>query len=235
MKLQQIYSKYKNPTPLKLHSYRVAGIALELNETLKIGNTEFYNLLTACLLHDLGNIVKFDFSIDQSLYCPEGVSYYKKAKDDFVAKYSIDDKNCTLLIIEEIFSEFRKPNLYFNGRKFPISYDHVVSLIKKTSFKNAKNIYESDDLLMQILLYSDMRVDINGVSSLEQRVNNGLIRYLLRKPNKLDALKFNEARCNLVFIEDRLSELSGIYLKEISEDTVSRNFKLFDSIELKQG
>lgn len=65
MTILEIYKKYKIPHHLQLHILRVGAVA-----TLIIDNinhelvTEFDRnlIITICLLHDMGNVIKFDFS-----------------------------------------------------------------------------------------------------------------------------------------------------------------------------
>ena len=57
MNIQEIYTKYKIMPSLQLHQYRVAGVAMYLCERVKM-KIDTDNIIAACLLHDMGNIIK---------------------------------------------------------------------------------------------------------------------------------------------------------------------------------
>jgi hypothetical protein len=61
MKILDIYKDYQIPDNLQLHQLRVAGVA-KLTFDNWLSEKPDINLITSvCLLHDMGNIIKFDF------------------------------------------------------------------------------------------------------------------------------------------------------------------------------
>ena len=61
MKIKDIYSKYNIPPNLQLHMFRVAAFADILCDNHKKVDFDKEIIIKSCLLHDLGNIIKFDF------------------------------------------------------------------------------------------------------------------------------------------------------------------------------
>ena len=69
MTILEIYEKYKIMPQLRTHMLRVAAVGKivcdAVNEKVKQNRGEFVNtknVVTACLLHDMGNIIKFDLN-----------------------------------------------------------------------------------------------------------------------------------------------------------------------------
>jgi len=59
---------------LQLHMFRVAGVASVICENFK--QPELINqddIVSACLLHDMGNIIKFNLSLFPQFLEPEGL------------------------------------------------------------------------------------------------------------------------------------------------------------------
>ncbi len=59
MTIQQLYEKYEIMPNLQLHMYRVAAVAKMICDHFQkpINKQE---VIITCLLHDIGNIIKFD-------------------------------------------------------------------------------------------------------------------------------------------------------------------------------
>lgn len=102
MTIQDLYEKYHIMPNLKLHQLRVAAVAQTICESFDIlVDTE--TVVQACLLHDMGNIVKSDFSVfPDSFYMPEGKVYWQKIKEEYVTKYGTNDHHATIEIVQEL-------------------------------------------------------------------------------------------------------------------------------------
>src|SRR3989344_2472976 len=102
MKITEIYEKYKIPPNLQLHQLRVAGVASiicdNFDKPLDKGS-----IITTCLLHDMGNILKFNFDIfPEEFYGKQGRAYWEKVKQEFKEKYGEDEHKATHAIAEEL-------------------------------------------------------------------------------------------------------------------------------------
>ncbi len=65
--VQQIYNDYNILPLLQLHQLRVAGVAKLITESITIP-VDAQAVVLACLFHDMGNIIKADFT-----YFPEAL------------------------------------------------------------------------------------------------------------------------------------------------------------------
>ena len=146
---------------LRLHQLRVAALARELAVALHAD----YELVTrAGLLHDMGNIMKTDFTqFPPEFYGDKGITYWQNIQNEFAEKYGPDEHTATAAI----------------ARKIGVS-DDVLFLIQSMGFSKAENIFLNGSPELQILEYADQRVAPNGVVSMEERLHEGHERYKAR-------------------------------------------------------
>src|SRR3954471_17109842 len=99
-KVSEIYSKYKIMPALQQHQLRVAAVAAIICDSLPGIDKEA--VITACLFHDMGNIIKSDLSYFPEFTKPEGIVYWGKVKQDYIRKYGRDEHTATIAIAKEI-------------------------------------------------------------------------------------------------------------------------------------
>ena len=164
MRINEIYHKYKILPTLQTHQFRVAAVGKLIAEN-STQQVEIQNIVTTCLLHDIGNIIKFTFDFNPESFQPEGIEYWKGVQAEFIAKYGNDEHNATLKIATEIGVSER-----------------ILDLLQNVGFSNGKEIYESGDLNKMICAYSDHRVSPTGVLSLNDRIAEVTARYKKSRP-----------------------------------------------------
>lgn len=167
MEILEIYEKYKIPKHLQLHQFRVAAVAKLIidnfsDETsIKIDSKA---IISACLLHDIGNIIKFNLTLYPALNEPEGYNYWKGVQDEFISKYGPDEHAATIKICKEIGV-----------------HEYVLEILKSIGFTNSEYVAKSGNYNLKIVAYADQRVGINGILSMEKRHAEGRERYSKRK------------------------------------------------------
>lgn len=160
MKILEIYEKYKIMPQLQLHQVRVAAVARQICDNLT-AEVDREAVTKACLLHDMGNIIKFDLTVFPDFTQPEGLDYWQKVKKDFAMKYQSSDEHVATLAIAK---ELNMPK-------------RVLELVGAIGFSQATATSSSKDIDRKICAYSDMRVGPHGVISLEERLVDGAKRY----------------------------------------------------------
>jgi hypothetical protein len=176
VRITEIYKNYDIPENLQIHMLRVASVAMVICENLKsdLSNEEKENIVKASLLHDMGNIIKFNLELFPQFLEPQGLAYWSGIKQDFINKYGNDEHKATSEIAKEIGVG-----------------DRVLELINSVGFTKAKENFESADIAKMICCYSDQRVAPTGVKSLQQRIDEGLGRYMKNRDLKeVDREKF---------------------------------------------
>ncbi len=163
MTILQIYSKYQVMPNLQLHMLRVAAVAWQICENMNL-RVDLDNTVKACLLHDMGNIIKFKLDFMLELLVPEGKEYWQKVKANFIAKYGNQEDLATYQITKE---------LDLNPKAYEI--------LKAIGFGKSEDNFNSSDYNFKIATYSDQRVSIHGIVSLTTRLEEGKARYAANK------------------------------------------------------
>jgi hypothetical protein len=170
MTVAEIYQQYQIMPNLQQHMFRVAGVAELICQHIS-QQVDREEVITACLLHDMGNIIKFDLTYFPEFIQPQGLEYWQAVKDQFVAKYGQNPHHATIAIARELHAS-----------------DRVVELIDAVAFNIAKQNWESSDFSRKICAYADMRVAPSGVVSLTERLEDGRKRY--EKPGQKNTFSY---------------------------------------------
>lgn len=215
MNISEIYSKYKIMPSLQLHMFRVAGVASVICDTIKV-TVDRHSVVSACLLHDMGNIIKFKLDLFPEFLKPEGMEYWQKVQNEYFEKYGQDEHHATIAIAKEIGVSSK-----------------IMELLNSVGFSQADKNFESDDFDKKIAAYSDMRVEPLGVVSLEARLDDGHKRFKIHRPGFDNEKMFSEMAKYLGKIEKQIFEQSSINSEEITDEKVEtyieglKNYNLF--------
>ncbi len=208
----EIYTQYKIMVSLQRHMLRVAGVAAMICDHLSPDvPVDRENILRACLLHDMANILKFDLTIFPEFLQPEGTEYWQGVKDEFGQKYGKSVHPATIKIVQELGCSQR-----------------IVDLIDAVSFNKEKQNFESEDFGRKICAYSDMRVAPLGVVSLTERLEDGKNRYPARSKSD-DRFRY-AMNALLKKIEVQIFEKCDINPEGITEVEVEKYFPALKEI-----
>jgi hypothetical protein len=168
MTIKEVYTKFTIPPNLEAHMLTVARVVCTIKAHWKGGPINWDFLITAALLHDVGNIVKFDLEAHPEFLGAEAANldYWKQVKQEVISKYGKDDHAASGNMLKEI----------------NVSRE-VSDLIQSKSFSNAVEVSEGNDWYSKILVYSDMRVLPHGIATLEERladIRNRMPQYTTR-------------------------------------------------------
>ena len=201
--IEDIYSKYKIMPTLAEHQFRVSAVAKQICESiLEAVDTE--GVVKVCLLHDMGNIIKFELNYFPEFFQPEGLEYWQNVKDEYLAKYGINEHVATQKICEEIgLSEIETDYLRAFG------------------FSKIKHVLHESSLEQKICLYSDLRVGPYGVLSIEDRLIDGRKRYGHRKDKAMSLEEFEEFADALQKLEKKLFSYSSILPENITDLSIA--------------
>jgi len=199
--IHQIYSEYQIMPQLQLHQLRVAAVAYQL--CLKIPHLHCNDVILACLLHDMGNIIKFDLGYFPDFTAPLGREYWQQVKSSFIQKYGPDEHLATLKIAEELGLSTR-----------------AVDFIKSIGFSHTiENISPNILIEKKICAYADQRVGPYGIISLNERLMDGKKRY--SGLNEKDLKKYEEICSKLRVLEEQVLGMAKILPSDINDKPVS--------------
>lgn len=162
--IMSIYQVYALPINLQQHMLRVAAVAKWILDRWKGESLNDREIVETLLLHDIGNLVKVTEDKFESLfpdtYVMESFQYWRNIRNSIITRYGKTDTEATYNIVKEI----------------KVS-DTVMNMIEKKQFVNNADTYHSHDYAIKICAYADQRVSPNGVLSLENRLNEAVVRY----------------------------------------------------------
>src|SRR4030042_2345407 len=159
MIIADIYYKYKIMPQLQEHMLKVGGVALLICNHFqnKLDNNL---IISTCLLHDMGNAVKFNFNTYPKILGKKLVVEGKKIQKYYIKKYGVDADKATYKILKEI-SVSKK----------------IILLVKSMGFSRTTETFKTKDFNIKICEYSDLRVSPFGVLSMIERLGEGINRY----------------------------------------------------------
>ena len=197
------------------HQLRVAGVAMQICDALGDEmEVDRDSIVKACLLHDMGNIIKFRLDYFPEFLEPEGLDYWQKVQNEYIEKYGEDEHEATIKIIKELGLSYTINNLADQNR---------FSLLCKHRSIN--------DLNLKIIHYADARVAPNSVCSYEERMNDAGKRYKNHKHSI-----FEEERQKLVScgkeIEKQIFGKCKIKPEDITDKSVSTYIEKLKNFEI---
>ena len=220
MKITEIYKEYKIPPNLQLHQLRVAAVAKLICDNFKKDPDKDLVLKTS-LLHDMGNIIKFNFDIfDDDFYKPEGRTYWKNVQDEFKKKYGKDEHVATTKILKEL----SMPN-------------EILTIADNIGLGFGQMNIKSKSYERKICAYSDMRVAPKEIVSLSERINDLKKRYVPEESPEKEAEYYDRCSRNLEILEKQIFEYCKIEPRDINDKTVTpliedlKNFEISTDLE----
>jgi len=219
MTIQEVYNRYHIMPILQEHMFRVAAVAglIAQNSREELDNDA---ITTACLLHDIGNIIKFKLGFIPEAVELEGVTYWQEIQQDFINKYGKD---------EHIASEIISKELGLSQR--------IIELINSVGFSNAHIVDSSNDIEKMICCYSDQRVSPHGIRPLLERINEGKNRFITNKniPEEEQKLIIEKGKIftqGMLSIEAKIFKKNNLQPLDITDETTEeikinlKNFKI---------
>ena len=200
-KISEIYSEYKIMPNLQEHMLRVAAVASmvcdNINESVKKED-----IVKACLLHDMGNIIKFDLSYFPEFTKIEGLEYWQGVKDEYIKKYGDNEDEAAISILKEL-------NLNEN----------IIRFVSDMRFSLLCEHASSGDLNTKIVHYADSRVGPHGILSYDERMEDGNKRYKNHRSSIMEEERLKLVECGRE-IEKQIFFGCKIIPEDINDETV---------------
>ena len=167
---------------------------------------DWNDLITAGLLHDLGNVIKFDLDKFPELLGDElpRIDFWRAEQDKLIEKYGNDDHSATGKMLDELNVDPR-----------------IEHTIQTKSFGNIRDTAASNDWLSKILQYCDLRVAPNGVVDLDERFRDIEKRY----DKYASRQDFSEMVAAAKHIENQVAQSINIKLEAIMNDESAAKHK----------
>lgn len=163
MLIRDIYETYEVPPWLQTHQVRVAVVGKIVAE-VSTQDIDSNLIISTCLLHDIGAIVKFDFGplLQDKMkgLCPAAdLPHWIAVQEKIRARYGHEEHEATGNIIAEL------------------GFTDALALFGDMGFSEMHRILAAGNRTAMIAQYADMRVGPYGILPLEERVNEVIERY----------------------------------------------------------
>lgn len=199
MTIKDLYLQYHIMPQLQTHMLRVAGVGKIILSGWK-ENIGTDLVMKSLLLHDMGNIVKFD--LENPLMEMTDLDHWKQVQQDFFEKYGRETHKVTTQIISEIGeNEVNK-----------VMEEEHAGYVAGDTMKIGNASWPA-----KILAYCDVRVDPWGVVPMSKRIEDLHKRY----GQDLSWYDF------LYTLEEEIKIMTRIDLNSINEESVQ---PLFDEL-----
>lgn len=221
MRILNIYSKYKIPPNLQLHMMRVAAVGNIIASNWKQKGIVNINRITeTLLLHDMANIIIFDFDKNPHLLGNEekNLEYWKSVQKEFIKKYGTDEHQAVSQIVHEIGLE-----------------EKAINILIKMPEINSENQIEKEDWEFKICWYADFRVAPYGVTDIDDRLNDLITRRKAKGVSKDKIQELEKLRNYCHSLEKEIQKNIFFNLKSLNENSIEKkkNKLLKISIERK--
>jgi hypothetical protein len=164
----KIYRRLDVPPNLKEHMIRVASVASIICDNWKGERINKDDVIAAALIHDVGNLVKFDFAGRTSNELlkkdPRDIGYWKRKQKALIKKYKTNDAQVVILAMMKEIGASKK----------------IVRLLELCTPTNIKKILKSHNYEAMMLSYCDNRVGPFRIVSLKERFADLEKRYIGR-------------------------------------------------------
>ena len=219
MNILEIYQRYQIMPQQADHQLAVAavgemicdnwnrGTALNLTRNdAESTSVNKHDVVLACLLHDMGNIVKYNFDAETlakmpGLIDPATAPHWESVKKEFLMRYGSGSHPVTMKIVSELGVS-----------------DRIKELVDCVGFSQAKDNTATVDIEKKICAYSDMRVLPLGVGSLNDRLMDLRVRYANHREGTKERDEFEHA---LREIERQIFAKCKIKPEEITEEAIA--------------
>ncbi len=153
-----IYDRFEIPPNLQMHMFRAAALAELVCDNWKGPRINKADIISVSLIHDLGNIVKFDLETPAVLklyydQTEEAIGKLREVRGRTIAKYGTDDHAATQMMAKEL--DINKRLMYlltYGGHAFTDT-----------------EIIVPDDWDVKIYAYADFRIGPFGIMPLKDR------------------------------------------------------------------
>lgn len=204
MKVRGIYKKYKIIPNLQEHMLRVTKVVLFIIDHWQGRKIDKELIKKAALMHDLGNIVKFDFVKNRDLSGNEHrrLDYWLEVQKEMIKKYGKNDHQATKKMLEEMGID-----------------SEILEIIMSKSFHHSMKMEKSDNWSLKILFYADLRVGPFGIASLKERFKEVIPRLKIYR----EADNLNELVKACYRIEKQIQKNLDVDLSEITDELIERD------------
>ncbi len=206
MTIKKVYQHYQIPPNLQEHMLQTAALGQIICDHWSGPKLKKQLVITTLLVHDIGNIVKFDFdspTANQFLTGHKDVDYWRQVQKKFQKKYGVRADQANVAIIDEM--------------KLPT---RVKKFMKEHYFESLPTILKESDWEHKISFYCDIKFRPSGITSVKNRLEDLRQRYENRDQTWQDADLFETRLKNCSRLEAQLNQQTDLDLQTINQTDI---------------
>jgi len=216
MKPLEIYKKYPVPRLLQKHHIRVASVGAYIASHFKNpGKIDKILVIKTLLLHDIGNIVKFNLDKPEYMSRTEwkNINVWRKKQDLYRKKYE-SEHTATLEMVKSL------------------GIDKVPNHLKHVGVSRLPQVVKSQDYNLKLITYADLRCAPFSIVSINQRFDDIATRYKNTKHSLSKVNQMAKRRNMALLLEKQLQEVVNIELTDITESDFESYKRKVKSVEI---
>lgn len=203
MRIIEIYEHFDIPEKLQLHMLTVAAVGKYILDNWEGPDVDTPTVIAALLVHDLGNLVKFDLSenapiIDPSLHTDD----WRQKQAAMHVKYGKHSHTTTEAMLHELGVDKK-----------------IITLAGSVDAADLCRIAQNS-LEKQICEYADLRVTPTGITALDERLADLRKRYKEKYPKWKDDQAFARNNHCASRIENLLQQYTSVDITDIPDETI---------------
>ena len=191
MTIKALYKNYQIPSNLQRHMCMVAAVGMYIVDHWdKPNDLDRVRIAKGLLLHDIGNIIKFDFTRPDLLGEAErkDLEKWKKVQLEFTQKYGDEDTATHALARQSGVDE------------------KVLEILDAVGSAKLQKALETTDWNKKIACYSDFRIGPFGVLTVNERFDDIVARYRGRGHAMSDIEETERKRRRCLELEKHLQQ-----------------------------
>ncbi len=170
-------------------------------------------IIEALLLHDMGNVIKFDFRFSHLLGDEEAnIKFWKEIQLKFKQKYG-NEHTATLEIAKEIGVS-----------------PQTFGLLEWTGSSKLEQVTDTMDWSAKITCYCDFRVSPFGIVTVNERFDELVNRYHGRTHDLGDIAKTEQRRLFCLQLQEQLQKMVNFDLNLITDQEIEKYFKMVENL-----
>jgi hypothetical protein len=213
MLILDIYKRFDIPPNLQEHMIRVYGIICFLEQHWIGEKLDWNNVKKMAILHDMGNIIKYNMDKYPNLLGKElvNIDYWKQVQQKIIQKYGSDDEEATRKMLTEIGLD-----------------KSIIETIFNKTFGNSVAIMNSPNWNLKLLYYADLRTLPSGVGSLEDR----LVDVRMRMPKYTSRPDFEDLVSACLQIGLQVGKNLNIPETEVTNQSTSVDLNIINNYQV---
>lgn len=203
----QIYQNYQVPPNLQQHMLRVGAVGKLALDHWQGEKIDKQHILDALLVHDMGNLIKFELDKQQSKKMLKttkktkaSTKNWKKIQQQMIERYGSNADRANELIAQELSLHQRTQKLLMHH-----SFERLVEIAPENHWEE------------KLVFWADLRIAPQGLVSAEARIQDLKDRYEHRDERWADSSLYNLWLKTAITIERQLNQRTSINLQEITQ------------------